>query len=148
MSQNIIKPPEPEPFVEETREFWREMGKESIRESIKTIDQVAKEIIAIAGIMQGLYVNVIAIGDLKSASYPILARLVFLLPIVFFILSITAGLLVFFPEPFRLNVNASGSIKASFEHIQARKFHRLKWASFWIITGFLALLTAVAVYLL
>src|SRR4051812_33784117 len=64
--EQLIKPSEPEPLLEETRAFWRRMGKSLVRETIGTIDKAAKQIVGLAGILEGLYFHAITFTDLRG----------------------------------------------------------------------------------
>ena len=46
--------------------FWRKLGQDMLRDSFKTIDKVAKQIIAVDGILAGLYFNAVAFSDLHK----------------------------------------------------------------------------------
>jgi hypothetical protein len=59
-------PGPPDPLVAETRAFWREIGKAMVRESLGTLDEMAKQLIGVAGIPEGLYFHAIAFGDLRG----------------------------------------------------------------------------------
>jgi hypothetical protein len=49
-----IQTPEPDPFRAERMAFWRKLGQDMLRDSLKTIDKVGKQIIAVDGILTGL----------------------------------------------------------------------------------------------
>jgi hypothetical protein len=63
-SRNQLEPPDP--IVEETRAFWREMGKEQIRASVGCVDEAAKQIIGVTAILEGLYFNAITFSKLQG----------------------------------------------------------------------------------
>src|SRR5437879_5874304 len=66
MNIPLITPEPPDPIKEEARTFWRELGKDLIRKSIDPINEAAKQIIAVTGILEGLYFNAITFSNLRG----------------------------------------------------------------------------------
>ena len=97
MNVPTLQPEPPDPLVEETRAFWRDLGKDMARESIATIDETARQVITVAGILEGLYFHAIAFGDLRGKVAGGWPMAIYLAPIVLLLFSLCAGLLVFFP---------------------------------------------------
>ncbi len=145
MSEHVVKPPEPDPLLEDTRVFWREIGKNMIQQSIGTIDEAAKQIIGVAGILEGLYFHAVAFADLRGQAAGSL--LVYGAPIVLLLVSLTAALLVYFPERYRLNFNSWEASKLVYERVVASKLLLLKIASICLALGVAALFLAVMTYL-
>src|SRR5438093_10379251 len=96
-------PHQPDPFPEETRSFWREMGKNMIHESIGTIDETSKQLVAVTAILEGLYFHAIAFSNLRGKVSSVWLLILYMLPIGLLLISLTAALLVFFPNRYRLN---------------------------------------------
>ncbi len=147
MDERLIQPSESDPLVEETRAFWRETGRTFIRESIGSIDETAKQIAGVAGVLVGLYFNAIAFGDLRGTiDDPILVA-VYLAPIALLIVSVTAALWVFFPGRYGLNLLSSEAGKTVYERVLHRKLRALRIASIFLVLAVLAVLVAVFRYL-
>jgi hypothetical protein len=146
MSEPLIKPEPADPLLKETREFWRDIGKEMIRQTIASIDEPAKQIIGVAGILEGLYFHAIAFADLRGqvAGW---AMIVYLSPIALLLVSLIAALLVFFPDYYRLNFNASEASRQVYERVVAGKLVALRFASGFLALGVGALFLAVLAYL-
>ena len=146
MSAPILKPEPPDPLVEETRAFWRDLGKTLIRESIGTIDETARQIVGVAGILEGLYFHAITFGDLrgKVSGWPLV---VYLAPIVLLLFSLIAGLLVFFPDRYRLNFHSSEASHQVYERVVASKLRLLRIAGGCLVLAVVALFGAVWIYL-
>ncbi|MBN1877884.1 MAG: hypothetical protein JXA33_26925, partial [Anaerolineae bacterium] len=53
------RPRDPQSVVDETREFWRDLARETVKTSAATIEETAKQIIGITGILEGLYFHAI-----------------------------------------------------------------------------------------
>ena len=66
MSGPLVEPEKPDELAQETRAFWREVGKDLVRSSVETLDNTARQIIAVAGILEGLYFHGIAFTDLAK----------------------------------------------------------------------------------
>jgi hypothetical protein len=146
MNDTAIQPEPPEPSVAETRAFWREMGKTMIRESLGTIDETAKQIIGVAGILEGLYFHAIAFGDLRGQVQGN-GLLVYLAPVFLLLLSLVMALLVYFPERYRVNFNSSEASKLVYERVVASKLLALRLASLFLVLGVAAILVAAMAYL-
>ena len=47
--------------------FWKENAKQLVGESISTIESVAKQIIVVGGLLEGLYFHAITFSDLRGS---------------------------------------------------------------------------------
>src|SRR5947209_17385467 len=92
---------QPDPLPEETRSFWREMGKNMIHESIGTIDETSKQLVTVTAILEGLYFHAIAFSSLHGKVSNPWSLVLYLLPIGLLLISLSAALLVFFPDRYR-----------------------------------------------
>jgi hypothetical protein len=143
---DLVQAEAPDPQVAETRAFWREMGKNMIRESLGTIDATARQIIIVAGILEGLYFHAIAFTDLRGQ---VLGDrlLVYVAPVALLLVSLTTALLVYFPERYRVNFNSSEACQLVYERVVASKLLALRLASLFLVLGVGAIVVAVLVYL-
>ncbi len=147
MSAPPPTPEPPDPLAVETRAFWREVGKTLVRESIGTIDETAKQIIGVAGVLEGLYVNAITFSDLRgkvSGGWP---QVVYLAPMVLLLVSLSAALLVFFPGRYPLNLHSSEASQLVYERVVTRKLRLMRIASAGLVLGVAAVFLAVWTYL-
>jgi hypothetical protein len=144
----IVRPVVPDNTqVDDARAFWRETGRLMVRESIGALDETARQILTVAGILIGLYFNAIAFGDLKGTLSDPALVLIYLAPIALLIVSATAALWVFFVKTYGLNIHSSQGSKEVYEQVLARK-HRAAWiSSVFLVLGVVALLVAVFRYL-
>jgi hypothetical protein len=132
MSTPLIQPDPPDKNLEDASAFWRETGKELVRQSIKTIDDTARQIIAVAGILEGLYFHAISFSDIRGELSG--GRIwVYILPIVLLVLSLMVAFIVFFPEHYHINILSSTGSKAAYEDIIKNKLLFMRIAAVLLI---------------
>lgn len=116
MTTPLVQPTSPDPNIEEARAFWRETGRELVRDSIKTIDEAARQIITVAGILEGLYFHAISFSDIRATLTDV-KIIIFMLPLVLLTTSLFVAFIVFFPENYRINILSSTGSKETYENI-------------------------------
>jgi hypothetical protein len=89
------RPPSPE------RLFWRQAIQEIRKDSVKTVEDAARQLIALVTLLSGLYFHAIAFGQLPKGGTGL--KLVFIGPLVLWGLCLLAASLVFFPRRFMLS---------------------------------------------
>ncbi|MFN8475038.1 MAG: hypothetical protein U0822_22835 [Anaerolineae bacterium] len=134
-------------LVEETQTFWHDVGKSLIRGSARTIDGTAKQIIAVAAILEGLYFHAIAFGNLRGQITTTTLLVVYLAPIALLLVSLAAALFVFFPSHYRLNFRSWEACQLVYERVVARKLFMLRLGSLALLGGVAAMGFAVLTYL-
>ncbi len=139
-------------LIEKTRTFWLGIGESLVKESVATTDEVAKQLIAVVAILEGLYFHAIVFSDLRDAAkYPValLARqwCVYLLPIVLLLGSLICALAVFFPARYRVNMLSHEAAKIVFERIASRKLCLVRASAVFLALGVGAVLCAAYIYL-
>lgn len=139
-SEPPIIPVEPNPF-------WRENAQKLVGESISTIEDVAKQLIAVNSLLEGIYFHAIAFSDLKPVLTNTTAA-IYLAPILLWLLSLVFAVLTLAPKAYSININSSRDSKERFEEIVAKKHGMLKISEVFLILSFIALFAAVAHYLL
>jgi hypothetical protein len=127
--------------------FWKDTAKGLLGESIKSIEETAKQIIGVAGILEGLYFHAIAYSDIRGQLGGVGPLLLYLLPLLFWLVSLLAALLVFFPRTYASNISSWRESKAAFECIVTYKHTMLKIAGLFLALGALALCAAMGAYL-
>jgi uncharacterized membrane protein len=138
---------EPPIITPEPNPFWRENAQKLVGESISTIEEVAKQLIAVNSLLEGIYFHAIAFSDIKLILTGWIAG-IYLAPILLWLLSLVFSVLTFSPKAYAININSSRDSKERFEEIVAKKHRMLKWSEFFLILSFIALFAAVAHYLL
>lgn len=151
MSPKTVKKTPPVPVEidstdEDLKEFWREAGKEIVKNSIDTLEGVAKQILAVAGILEGLYFHAITFTDLRG-NVNGLPLMIYLLPVLLLLITIIASLSVFLPETYRINIANWRVCKSTFEEISKSKLEAVRFASVFLGLAVLSLIVAVWVYL-
>jgi len=139
-------PVENDTTLPEIMDFWRENGREVVKKSIDALDEVAKQILAVAGILEGLYFHAITFSNLRGqvAGW---ALVLYVAPVVLLLITILASLSVFFPETYRINIANWRDSKAKFEEIGKSKLLAVRIASFFLALAILGLMAAVVGYL-
>jgi hypothetical protein len=127
--------------------FWKENAKGLLGESVKSIEETAKQIIGVAGILEGLYFHAIAYSDVRGKLSSGWLVLLYLIPLAFWLVSLLAALLVFFPRAYASNISSWRESKAAFERIVTWKHSALKVAGGFLALGALALFAAMGAYL-
>jgi hypothetical protein len=127
--------------------FWKDTAKGLLGESIKSIEETAKQIIGVAGILEGLYFHAIAYSDVRGTLGSGWLLLLYLAPLAFWLVSLCFALLVFFPRTYASNISSWRESKAAFERIVAYKHSVLKTAGIFLALGALALFAAMGAYL-
>ena len=127
--------------------FWKDTARGLLGESIKSIEETAKQIIGVAGILEGLYFHAIAYSDVRGKLGSGWLVLLYLIPLAFWLVSLLAALLVFFPRTYASNISSWRESKAFFGRIVAYKHNMLKIAGLFLALGALALFAAMGAYL-
>lgn len=126
--------------------FWKENAKKLVGESISTMESVAKEIIVVAGLLEGLYFHAITFSDLRGSLSGDLV-LVYISPIALWLGSIFFAMWTLMPQAREININSTDSSKETFVKIVADKHLRLMAAEGFLLASLVFLLIAVYFYL-
>ena len=147
MNEELIGPEAPDPAVKEMRGFWRGIGKTMVRESIGTIDSAARQVIGVAGILEGLYFHAIAYSDLRGQVTGGWTLWIYVAPIALLLCSLVAALLVFVPDRYRVNLQSSQASRLIYERTLASKLLALRVSSGFLLLGVGAVFFAALTYL-
>jgi hypothetical protein len=138
---------DPQSIVDETRKFWRPTAQDAVKGSAQSIDETAKQIIAVVGILEGLYFHAIAFSSVKGTISTVLEVLAYLAPLIFWLFSLIAASLVFLPRTYQININSSEAAKRLYEDVVRRKYFFLIFSLAWMVIGSMFLIVALVVYL-
>jgi hypothetical protein len=147
MGAAIVSEEEPPVVSPEPNPFWRENAEKLVGESVSNLEEVAKQLIAVNSLLSGIYFHAIAFSDLKPSMSEAVAAL-YLAPISLWLLSLIFAVLTLFPKSYKININSSRDSKEKYELIVSKKHWRLKASGFFLILSFVALMIALAHYLL
>lgn len=131
---------------EELKEFWREAGKEIVKKSIDTLDEVAKQILTVSGILEGLYFHAITFTDLRGKIQGA-DLVIYLAPVILLLISLSISLTVFLPETYQINIANWRLCKSTFEEISQSKLVAVRAASIFLGLAVVSLIGAMWVYL-
>ena len=146
MSAQLVQPNPAEDDLEQGRRFWRETGRELVRKSIDSVEETARQVITVAGILEGLYFHAISFSDLR-ATLTNSTMLVYVSPLVLLLLSLVTAFAVFFPEHYRINIFSSEGSKALYEDIVRSKLVTMRIAAVLLMLGVAGIAAAMILYL-
>lgn len=147
MIEPTFEHPEPNILVNESRAFWRDIGRKMIRDSSQTIDNTAKQFITVTGILEGLYFHAIVFSDIQRPVTDAWLLLTYTLPVLLLLISLISALLVFFPKHYSLNFNSSDASQIVYERVIKRKHFLLRSSSVFLVLGIFSIFIAVLTYL-
>ena len=117
-------------------------------ESISTIEDVAKQLIAVNSLLEGIYFHAITFSDVKPVMTSTWITVIYLSPIFLWLMSLVFAVLTLSPNAYKININSSSASKETFEEIVSKKHGMLKVSEVFLILSFIALMVALAHYLL
>jgi hypothetical protein len=144
-----------------TADYWRKVSDAAPVEAIARIEEAAKQLIGLTGALQGLYLAVFAFSDLRKqigglhvAALTWLIWLIFLLPIVMWLISLLCATMVFVPKPRSgantedTSVNAWQEIKDTYEKTANDKLTWLHRSHLALVFSFGAVLIVLITFIL
>jgi len=153
-------PPTPEhlQLIQDKATYWRKVGNEARVTSITRLEEAAKQLVGLTSGLQGLYLAVFALSDLRTQLAALLPSvggafllLGFLLPILLWLLSLYSATRVFVPQP-RLGVNLNDldpdawqDIQRLYERAAEEKQRWLRRSHRWLIASFVVVLLLLAI---
>jgi hypothetical protein len=126
--------------------FWKKNAEKLVGESVSIIEDVAKQIIVVTSLLEGLYFHAITFSDLRGSLSGGMVW-VYLSPIALWLASLFFAMWTLLPEAHEININSTRSSKEVFEKIVSEKHLRLKIAEAFLLASFLPLMIAVYYYL-
>ena len=131
--------------IPEPNTFWKQNAEKLVGESISSVEDTARQFVTITGLLEGIYFHAIAFSDVKYAEGSSL--LIYVAPLIFWLLSLIFAVMVLFREKYDLNINSSRDSKEKFEKILERKYNFIKVSGVFLIISFIALTGAILHYL-
>jgi hypothetical protein len=128
--------------------FWIETMQKLAQESTKSIEDAAKQMVAIISLMQTIYFAAVSFSSLNS-SLKLMDPLVFLFlsPIALWLISLALAISVFIPRRYDTNLESPSRSASTFNKIVSFKQNVLFWSYIVLVAGFLMLLVSIFVYL-
>jgi len=89
------QPPNPE------RQFWRQAIQQIRKDSIKTVEETAKQLIGLVTLLSGIYFHAITFTQVPQGYTDV--RVLFVGPLALWVFCLLAASLALFPRPFMLS---------------------------------------------
>lgn len=134
-------------YIDESGEFWTQAVKDLLKESIVVIESASRQLITVNGIVSGIYFHAITYSE-TATKLSILASLMYLTPIVCWLLSLVWSMLVIGPKSLPMRYLNEDTARKDFEHIAHDKFIRYRWSIKLFIAGVVCLLLVLFHYLI
>jgi len=133
------------PFVPiEPNPFWKSNAEKLVGESISKVEDNAKQIVIITGLLQSIYFNAIKLSDIKKES--IYSIFIYVTPLLLWILSLIFIMLLMFRNH-SININSTRDSKNKFEEIVKIKYRYIQISGVFLVLSFVALSIAILHYL-
>jgi hypothetical protein len=138
--------------VTELDEFWLETARTAVRESVASLEEAAKQLIAAVTLVEGIYFAAISFSDLRKVmavqgTEANLRILLFVSPIVLWLVCLFFAVRVFTPETYRTNLSSPELAERLYRDLVGYKHRNLKRAYWALLAGFVPLVMAVVYYL-
>ena len=111
--------------MDEISEFWLENARSLLKDSIKSIEDTAKQIIAVSGILEGIYFHAIAYSEIRSC-INLGAGILYLLPLALWLIAIYFAIKVFSPRVYETNIGSDTESKETFMQMVCYKHKKLR----------------------
>lgn len=135
-------------ILDENRDFWRENARSLLSKSIKSLEESSRQLIVTTGILEGLYFHAVTFANIRGNQISLGILIIYLSPIILWLISLGFALLVFFPRIYITNLSSWRDSKDSFENIVAYKQATLQVSAVFLVVGVIGLVIALTKYLL
>lgn len=126
---------------------WLELMDNAHKDSLKSIDDAAKQIIGLSGIISSIYYGAVALSKLSAASLQGGNRVLFIAPVVLWLASLVAAVLALIPRAYSYNPYSPDEAREAYQRVVAAKDRRLKIALWLFVASIIALVGALCKYL-
>jgi hypothetical protein len=138
--------------VDELDEFWLETARTSVKESVSSLEEAAKQLIGAVTLVEGIYFAAVSWSEMKTimavqggAAFFRIA--LFVSPIVLWLLCLVYATRVFTPETYQTNLSSPDLAEQFHRSLVKYKHENLKKAHRALLVGFGLMLLAVVAYL-
>lgn len=133
--------------------FWLDTARDTAKESVKAIEDAAKQLIPIAGLAQTIYFAAVSFSNVKKAfaltategRFVMAAGLA--LPLLFWIASLIFAIGVFTPAAYKTNLESPDIAREMVQEMVAYKHRMLRWAHWLFVLGLVPLAINLILYL-
>ena len=137
---------EPPIVTVEPNPFWRANAEKLVGESIYSIEEVAKQLILVNSLLEGIYFHALTSSELR----PVLTgwtAVIYIGPIALWLISLISAILTLSPRRYSININSSENSKKVFEEILSNDRKMLMISEYALIASFIAIVFTVWHYL-
>jgi hypothetical protein len=129
-------------------EFWMEKMRQVAADSIKSVEEAAKQLVGMITVMEGIYAAVLAFSGIKEVPKgSIIGVAFYALPIALWLVSLFFALRVFKSRRYRYYSNSPDSASETFQKIADFKYKNLNAAYAFICISFLVALGGIMYWL-
>lgn len=134
--------------------FWLETARSAAKESVRALEEAAKQLITVTTLAQAIYFAAVSFGDVKVALGALtqtrqwLIAITLVIPLLFWLASLTFAVRVFKPETYRTSLDSPDRAREAYEEIVTYKHRQLGRAHSMLASGFVALIVNVIFYLI
>ena len=138
--------------VTELDEFWLEIARDTVKESISSLEEAAKQLISAVTLVEGIYFATVSFSDLRKVTAvqgtdAWLRVLLFVSPIVIWLICLFFAVRVFTPETYKTNLSSPELAEGVYKEMVGYKHRNLKRAYWALMAGFVMMVVAVVYYL-
>jgi len=133
--------------------FWLDTGESLLKKSIPALEESAKQLIAITSILQTIFFAAVAFSTVQkiissfNSLWKVSLSLIFIAPIVCWIVTIVFAIYVFTPQLYRTNLRSPTTNEKMFFQIAEKKHSSLQKAHLALLIGFIFLVADLFIYL-
>lgn len=138
--------------VTDLDDFWLQTARGMVKESIASLEEAAKQLISAVTLVEGIYFAAVSFSDLRKVmavqgTDAWLRIILFISPIVFWLICLFFAVRVFTPETYKTNLSSPDLAKKAYNDAVGHKHRNLKRAYWALLIGFVPLLIAMVYYL-
>lgn len=132
--------------------YWLDTARDTARESIKAIEDAAKQLIPIASLAQTIYFAAVSFSNVKKAfaftatEWRFAIAAVLALPLLFWIASLIFAIGVFTPAAYKTNLESPDIAREMYQRMVAYKHRMLRWAHWLFVLGLVPLAINLILY--
>jgi hypothetical protein len=127
-------------------DFWLETARALAAESVRSIEEAARQVIAIASLAQAVYFAAVSFGGARAAAalYTAGERAIIALalvsPLLCWVISLFFAMRVFKPETYQTNLDAPDQAESFVREVVGYKRRQLQSAYWFLVLGFAPLI--------
>ena len=138
--------------VTELDEFWLDTARTAVKESVASLEEAAKQLIAAVTLVEGIYFAAVSWSDLHkvmavSGTEAWFRIALFVSPIVLWLFCLFFAVRVFTPETYKTNLSSPEMAEQFYREMVRHKHRNLKRAYWALLSGFVPMLVAIVCYL-